>query len=492
MPADEQILKVLTELGLKVSRLTERVESLESENTELKSENAELKAENEELRGLLHQQGSAKSSKAPRFSENYSVEQNQGKRKSKRGQQSTGRRPHRVKLELVDEHINLYEQGVVKTACVERRVQYGWRLVEGQAKYICHHLYALPKSLNVPEVAGLRTRQSEYGIEIILTVAFLHYWTGISLDHVCSVVQFFTGLALSKSQANALLNQLSTDWDEQYDTIAELLSRQLVIYIDETGWKVGSDSCYTWAFSTAMHVLFRCGVGRGKAEAEAILGAQFEGIGVTDDYGAYRSLFLEHQLCWAHLLRKAIKLMLQHPEEVTYKLFLDELYAIYQQAIRWQKDQRLTVGRVEKIIVLQDRICELCELADSDIDTETMAPHQQAFIRLQNELVRGLDALFVFVAHPQVEPTNNRSERNVRPEAMARKGGRTSKSQPGAKRRGIIMTVLSTLNTRFEAFTLNQLIDEIGQWAQDGLSRFQQELAALEKSLPPPRYSSIG
>ena len=492
MPADEQILKVLTELGLKVSRLTERVESLESENTELKSENAELKAENEELRGLLHQQGSAKSSKAPRFSENYSVEQNQGKRKSKRGQQSTGRRPHRVKLELVDEHINLYEQGVVKTACVERRVQYGWRLVEGQAKYICYHLYALPKSLNVPEVAGLRTRQSEYGIEIILTVAFLHYWTGISLDHVCSVVQFFTGLALSKSQANALLNQLSTDWDEQYDTIAELLSRQLVIYIDETGWKVGSDSCYTWAFSTAMHVLFRCGVGRGKAEAEAILGAQFEGIGVTDDYGAYRSLFLEHQLCWAHLLRKAIKLMLQHPEEVTYKLFLDELYAIYQQAIRWQKDQRLTVGRVEKIIVLQERICELCELADSAIDTETMAPHQQAFIRLQNELVRGLDALFVFVAHPQVEPTNNRSERNVRPEAMARKGGRTSKSQPGAKRRGIIMTVLSTLNTRFEAFILNQLIDEIGQWAQDGLSRFQQELAALEKSLPPPRYSPIG
>lgn len=83
------------------------------------------------------------------------------------------------------------------------------------------------------------------------------------------MVQFFTGLALSKSQANALLNQLSTDWDEQYDTIAELLSRQMVIYIDETSWKVGSDSCYTWAFSTAMHVLFRCGVGRGKAEADA-------------------------------------------------------------------------------------------------------------------------------------------------------------------------------------------------------------------------------
>ena len=485
MPTDET-LSVLTALGQQVSGLLERVEHLERENAALKSENTELKAENKALRELLHKQGSTKAAKGPKFTENYSVEQNKGKRRSKRGKQSTGRRPHHIKLDLADEQVNLYEPNVPKSACVERRVQYGWRLVAGQAKYICYHLYALPKSPNVPEVPGLRTRQSEYGIEIILTVAFLHYWTGISLDHVCSVVQFFTGLALSKSQANALLNQLSTDWDKQYDTIAELLSRQMVIYIDETSWEVGSDSCYTWAFSTAMHVLFRCGVGRGKAEAEAILGQSFEGIGVTDDYGAYQFLFLDHQLCWAHLLRKAIKLMLQHPDEAAYKLFLDDLYAIYQQAIRWQKDQRLTVGRAEKIIVLQDRICELCDLSDRKIDSETMSAHEQAFIHLQKELIRGLDALFVFVAHPEVEPTNNRSERNVRHEAMVRKGGRTSKSKPGAKRRGVIMTVLATLNTRFAAFTLNQLIGEIGQWAQDGLSRFQQELAALENAMPPP------
>jgi hypothetical protein len=185
MPTDE-ILSVLTELGSQVSSLTSRVEQLKSENAALKAENAALKA-------LLHEQGSAKSSKAPKFSENYSVEQNKGKVKSKRGKQATGRRPHHIKLDLVDEHVNLYEPRVAKTDCIERRVQYGWRLVAGQAKYICYHLYALPKSLNVPEVPGLRSRQSEYGVEIILTVAFLHYWTGISLDHVCSVVQFFTG-----------------------------------------------------------------------------------------------------------------------------------------------------------------------------------------------------------------------------------------------------------------------------------------------------------
>lgn len=47
-------------------------------------------------------------------------------------------------------------------------------------------------------------------------------------------------------------------------------------------------------------------------------------------------------------------------------------------------------------------------------------------------MIRGLDALFVFVACPEVEPTNNRSERNVCHEAMVRKGGRTSNGKSSA------------------------------------------------------------
>jgi cell division protein ZapA (FtsZ GTPase activity inhibitor) len=48
------------------------------------------------------------------------------------------------------------------------------------------------------------------------------------------------------------------------------------------------------------------------------------------------------------------------------------------------------------------------------------------------------------------------------------------------------MTVLATLNTRFEAFTLKHLLDEVNQWATQGISRFQQELANLATAKPPP------
>ena len=37
--------------------------------------------------------------------------------------------------------------------------------------------------------------------------------------------------------------------------------------------------------------------------------------------------------------------MLQHPDKQEYKEFLDELYDIYQQAVRFQKDRRGRVGR---------------------------------------------------------------------------------------------------------------------------------------------------
>ncbi|NJR63559.1 MAG: transposase [Cyanobacteria bacterium CRU_2_1] len=150
--------------------------------------------------------------------------------------------------------------------------------------------------------------------------------------------------------------------------------------------------------------------------------------------------------------------------------------------MRWQKDKRLTVGRAQKVELLKARLRQLCSRWHETIDPETMPTHQQIFIRLQQELIKGIDALFVFVANPQVEPTNNRSERNLRREAEVRKGGRTSKTQSGARRRSIIMSVLATFNTRFEAFTLQHLLEELTHWTQLGLSRFHTELADMTQT----------
>lgn len=446
----------------------------------------QLEEEVERLKQLLAGKADSKTAKKPVFKENYSLGRNARRKPKRRGRKSSGRRPRELKREMVRSEHDVYHAGADPQQCVFRREQFAWRLIDGQAVYVGYRIYDLPDSKHLPLPPGLRTSRSEYGIEIILILAFLHYWIGISLDHACEVMRFFTTLELSKSQADSLLKQLATDWDEQYDTIAELIALQMIVYIDETGWKVGTKSCYTWVFSTTMHVLFRCGVSRAKTEAEAVLGASFAGIGVTDDYAAYKSLFTQHQLCWAHLIRKAIKLALQYPDYPEYATFLDELCETYHQALRHQRDGRLSIGRAEKVEQLLDRIRQLCTRHGELIVPDETPTHEADFIHLQNELMDNPDCLFVFVEHPTVEATNNRSERNARREAEVRKGARTSKTADGAQRRGVILTVLASLATRFQRFTLDNLLSEVARWWETGRSIFQQELAALHQPNPPP------
>jgi len=191
------------------------------------------------------------------------------------------------------------------------------------------------------------------------------------------------------------------------------------------------------------------------------------------------------------LIRKAIKLALMHPENQQYAAFLDDLCEIYRRAVHCREDRRLSVGRESKAHELQEAIRSLCTRHGWAIDKNATPDHEATFIRLQNELVDNLACLFVFVEHPQVEPTNNRSEQNVRREAEIRKGGRTSKTPAGARRRGVIMTVLASLRTRFAKFTLDSLLSEVQRWLAEGCSIFESELAELQKANPPPTEPAI-
>jgi hypothetical protein len=450
------------------------------------------------LKALLEGKADGKVAKPPKFTENYSLDRNPRRQKKPR-KKSTGRKPQAGKLDLATEQRDVYPEGAAREECIRQRSQFAWRILDGKAVYVCYQIHDLPGSRNLPLPLGLRNSRSEFGIEILLILAFLHYWIGVSIDNARQIMEFFTGLKLSKSQADSLLTQLASDWDEQYDTIAELMALQMIVYIDETGWKVGEKSCYTWVFSTTMHVLYRCGVSRKKSEATDVLGDTFEGIGVTDDYAAYKDLFSQHQLCWAHLIRKAIKLALQNPEETEYAEFLDQLCLIYHDA-KQSRDVCESDSIDSNIIVkqLQDRVKTLCNRCEEQIVTpqaakkavpasEPTESHTASFILLQRELANQLDCLFVFVEHPEVESTNNRSERNVRREAEIRKGARTSKSATGAKRRSIIVTIFASLATRMANVTLSAMLTEISRWLTSGTSVFQQELQAIQADIPPPK-----
>ena len=473
-----------------------RIAELETQLKGALEKIAELEGIVKNLEEALKNKADSKASKKPNL--NYGVDRNkpnaQKKKKKRKRKPSTGRVPNAQKFEKANDLVDIYPANTKHADCVLRDEQGVWRLIDGKAKYIHYRIYALENAKNLPKIPGVRNSRSEYGIEIIIALAFLVYWIGISMDNACKVFHFFTGLVLSKGQADSLLYQLARDWEVEYENIATLIVNAAILYIDETGWKVGKKNLYTWIFSTMSEVLYKVGLGRGKDVLDEMFGGQFTGTGVSDDYAAYDTAFSKHQLCWAHPLRKALELMLRNPENKEYKRFVTKLFNVYYEAVHLSKDKRLSVGREDRAKKLEKQLHRICRRAGETIVTEKMvaaakkadlqsslvvtSDSDAKFIRLHNQLVKKATNFFVFVCDPSVEPTNNRSERAARPEAMAMKAARTSKTDKGAKRRGIIMTVFASLQKRWKDFSLARIVLEVQECIQNGIALFTP---AIEK-----------
>ena len=113
-----------------------------------------------------------------------------------------------------------------------------WRLLDGRAVRVGYRVFAGPGGTEA-SIPGV-TPRCEYGIEILVVLAFLVYVIGISLDKACAVLAFFCQLPLARSQADALLRQLARHWQGEFDLPCDLIARAAVVYREETGWKVGS------------------------------------------------------------------------------------------------------------------------------------------------------------------------------------------------------------------------------------------------------------
>src|SRR6202007_978188 len=148
----------------------------------------------------------------------------------------------------------VYPQGVRHGDCHLVRERAVWRLEDGRAVRVGYRIFAGPGG-DEPPVPGV-TPRCEYGLEILVVLAFLVYVIGISLDKACAVLGFFCQLPLAKSQADALLRQLAQHWNGEYDLLCTLIAHAAVVYLDETSWKVGGAGCSLWAFASHWQRVF--------------------------------------------------------------------------------------------------------------------------------------------------------------------------------------------------------------------------------------------
>jgi transposase len=480
----------------RIAQLELRLAELEGDNQRLRADNRRLQSKVRRLTErlaqyepevrhevTLHEAGSATPSPS-----GYGLEgetKRRQRRKRRRKKKSPGRRPTEVKFTDAHRYQNIYPHGVRHGACTLARERAVWRLEDGRAVLVGYCIFAGPDGKE-PRIPGV-TPRCEYGIEILVVLAFLVYIIGISLDKGCLVLAFFCQLVLSKSQADALLRQLARHWEEEFETLCDLIAYAAVVYMDETGWKVGSAGCSLWAFASALQRVFLFGCRKDDDTLDQMLPPDvFDGIGVSDDAAVYRGRFTQAQKCWAHLLRKAIKLALLYPRKQKYQRFLDRLLELYAAAKRAAGDGRLAeAGRKLRVAELEGRLCDLCRPYWRQTTPE-MTAHERDFTNLVNELVRLVlaEELFTFVLEPAVEPTNNGVERQLRSPAQDRKAGRTSKTAAGAHRRSVIVSVLESLRANLEKFNLPSVLEEVGRWMKEGISMFARQWQAMQDAEP--------
>jgi transposase len=425
------------------------------------------------------------------------------KRQERRGKKKRPRKPKgrrgRVrtddKIRQAERTEAVFPEGVSPNACSLSHVRPVWRLENGRAVLVAYQIYRGPGNRYGP-IPGVLGR-SEYGLEIVTEIAYLVSVVGLSFDKVCALLGFFQNLHLRKSQVNALLSQLSRAWEHEFDRLCTLLAHSLVVHADETSWSLNS----VWALLSEKARVLLFGVHKDAATLKTMLDpASFAGIVISDDAAVYAH-FSASQKCWAHLLRKAIKLTLQDPDNAEYRAFTDRLLEIYHAACRVQRDKRLKdEGRRRKVSELEDELLDLCgPMWVADLPPRKGLDNDYRL--LINEIMRLMLSaqLFTFVTAPPTEQpngttqpvagTNNEAERTLRGAAQARLTGRTNKTLHGARRQTILTSVLESLRLYLPTFTFSSVLDELKRWWETGRSCFAVLLEKLGHT--PPEKSVI-
>lgn len=481
MDAGEQLKQDIREGRIDVDRLIDVIVTLQRQLEAALQENKSAKQRIEELENKSGGSGTVKIDQP--FSMRAEEKRQQARRKNKKPKLSKKGRRGRLttadKLKLAERTEKVFPDGVPQQDCHLSHTRPVWRLEMGRAVLIAYQIYRGPKNQygKIPGTLG----RSEFGMEIIVEIAYFVYVIGLSFDKVCLTLQFLQNLPLGKTQADSLLKQLSRHWQHEFDVLCTLLANSLVVHTDETSWSIKS----VWAFLSEKARLLFFGVNKDAETLKKILDPHaFAGLVISDDAAVYAN-FSQAQKCWAHLLRKAIKLTLQEPENEEYRQFTDRLLEIYREACRVQRDGRMSAaGRAGKVADLDDEILELCApMWVLELPPLEDGPEND-YRLLVNEVMRLMlnRQLFTFVtaesaAQPNgssqpVAGTNNEAERTLRNPAQARKTGRTSKTQVGARRQTIIVSVLESLRLYLAKFTLASVIEEINGWWQAGQSCF--------------------
>jgi transposase len=271
-----------------------------------------------------------------------------------------------------------------------------------------------------------------FGPGIASIVTYLHGCQMVGYKRLTEVCQGLFGLTISQGAIANVLARAGEAFAAPAERIAAEVRKAEAIASDETSARVKGKTWWQWTFGCATAVYFVIAETRGKCVPTQFLAGAKPKMWLSDRLPAQCRHAEEHQFCLAHLIRDA-QYAIDHGDTV----FAPGFKALLKDAC--------AVGRRRP------------DLADA-----TIAAHRR---RLERELERLLarkptdaegrklrDAiyldcrgkLFVFLKRRDVEPTNNESERALRPSVIFRKVTNGFRSEWGAQAYAALCSIVET------------------------------------------------
>ncbi len=271
---------------------------------------------------------------------------------------------------------------------------------------------------------------------------YLSIMCRLSFSQILEILKDTCQIDISQGEIAKILNREAVKLRPFYERLKVKIRGEPVIHLDETGWKlfIGDGYApYSWVMSggESKENVFLVGESRGKGNMERLLGENFNGFTVSDDYGAYRKLN-KHQLCWAHLIRKFRDLTKSGELDEKIRLYCKTEYQKLCLIYHDLKNDR----RMERYDDFSFKLKELSRIKNLD---------PKKLIRMKTTLAKNIPKYLTCLSDPRIPLTNNQAERSLRHLVLKRKISFGSLTKRTADNLAVLLSVLMSMKQRFQA-----------------------------------------
>ncbi len=266
------------------------------------------------------------------------------------------------------------------------------------------------------------------------------------------------GVVISTGGINRLRQELNEAVGTSVEQAKIYVQSQEAMNSDETGFtqhngdgkNPSKKRGWLWGLVTPLVSFFEIVLSRSQDTAKSLIGTGFKGTVTSDRYGAYNWLPLEQrQICWAHLKRDFIAI--SERSGVSAEIG-NALLRRQRRLFRWW--HRVRDGTMSRALFVE-AVSHLRRGFQQELENAAalyVGPKEKTplakTVRTCRQILKVEPALWTFVNHPSLVPTNNAAEQALRPAVIWRRLSFGSKSQGGSDFVARMLTVTTSLQAQ--------------------------------------------